>query len=120
MAKHQVAHVKMFNSVRIRLTLWYVAAMGLVLVILAAGTYVVFEKNFIRKADADAVELANSFLATVRAELRDADGDKPEEGIAAAMSEHRFRDVVFVVFDAKGNLRAVSESEREGETALNR
>jgi len=41
----------MLNSVRIRLTLWYTAAMTLVLVVLAATTYVVLRQNVVRRAE---------------------------------------------------------------------
>jgi two-component system, OmpR family, sensor kinase len=103
----------MFNSVRLRLTLWYTAAMTAVLVVLAATTYFVLRENVVRRADANAAELADSFLSTVNAEL--GDGSKPDsvdKGIQAAIQEHRFRDVVFVVFDPQGDLLGVSESDR--------
>jgi heavy metal sensor kinase len=103
----------MLNSVRIRLTLWYTAAMTLVLVVLAAATYFVLRQNVVRRADANATELADSFLSTVNAELGDASRpDSVDEGIAAAISEHRFRDVVFLVFDPQGNLLGASKSDR--------
>src|SRR5260221_13474495 len=90
----------MLNSVRIRLTLWYTAAMTVVLVVLAATTYFVLRQNVVRRADANATELADSFLATVNAELGEVSKpDNVDPGIAAAIAEHRFRDVVFVVFD---------------------
>src|SRR5882724_2426548 len=104
----------MLNSVRIRLTLWYTAAMTIVLVVLAGATYFVLRENVVRRADANAMELADSFLTTVNAELGDATKpDSVDEGIAAAISEHRFRDVVFVVFDPQGDLLGVSESYRQ-------
>ena len=100
----------MFNSVRIRLTLWYTAAMAVVLLVLAAATYLALQENVVRRADAQAIELANSFLSTVDAEMGDASKpDSMDDGIAAAISEHRFRDVVFAVFDPQGNLLGVSE-----------
>src|SRR6267154_542352 len=81
----------MLNSVRIRLTLWYTAAMTLVLVVLAAATYFVLRQNVVRRADANATELADSFLSTVSAELGDASRpDSVDEGIAAAISDRRF------------------------------
>ena len=100
----------MFNSVRIRLTLWYTAAMAVVLLVLAAVTYLALQDNVVRRADAQAIELANSFLSTVDAEMGDASKpDSMDDGIAAAISEHRFRDVVFAVFDPQGELLGVSE-----------
>jgi two-component system, OmpR family, sensor kinase len=102
----------MFNTVRIRLTLWYTAAMTLALVVLAATTYFVLRQNVVRRADAQATELADSFLSTVSAEMGDATNrDTVDDGIRTAISEHQFRDVVFLVFDRKGNLLGLSPSE---------
>lgn len=100
----------MFNSVRIRLTLWYTLSMTIVLVALAAGMYFVLRQNVIGRADANAIELADSFLSTVNAELSDATNPASvRDGIAAAISEHHFRDVSFVVYDANGSLLDASE-----------
>jgi heavy metal sensor kinase len=106
----------MMDSVRIRLTLWYTAAMALVLVVLAAVTYFVIRQNVVQRADAQASELADTFLSTVEAEIGDAPkADGPSDSVAAALSEHQFRDVVFIVFDGQGNLLGVSQSfGREG------
>jgi len=101
----------MFNSVRIRLTLWYTGAMTVVLLALVLTTYLVFRQNIIRRAHAQAAELADSFLSTVNAEMRDA--QSAEEGVEAAISEHRFADVVFAIFDRQGKLLAVSPSYRQ-------
>jgi two-component system, OmpR family, sensor kinase len=101
----------MLNSVRICLTLWYTAAMTIVLVVLAGATYFVLRQNVVRRADANATELADSFLATVNAELGDATKpDSVDDGIAAAISEHRFRDVLFVVFDPQGDFLGATDA----------
>jgi two-component system, OmpR family, sensor kinase len=106
----------MFSSVRIRLTLWYALSMAIVLVTLAAGIYFILRQNVIRRADANAIELADSFLSTVHAEMSDSTNPASvRDGIAAAISEHRFRDVSFVVYDANGNLLGVSEGNSESE-----
>jgi heavy metal sensor kinase len=100
-----------FSSVRIRLTLWYTAAMTLVLVALASVTYFVIRREVVKRADVQAAELADTFLSTVNAEMGDA--TKPnslDEGVAAAISEHRFRDVIFAVFDRQAELIGISDS----------
>jgi heavy metal sensor kinase len=100
----------MFSSVRIRLTLWYTAAMAVILIFLASVTYFVIRQNIRARGDAQAVELANTFLSTVNAEM--GESTKPDSldyGVAAAISEHRFRDVVFAVFDPQGSLIGMSE-----------
>jgi heavy metal sensor kinase len=99
----------MFSSVRIRLTVWYTAAMAAILILLASVTYFVIRQNVHARGDAQSVELADTFLSTVNAEV--GESTKPDSldyGIAAAISEHRFRDVVFAVFDPQGNLIGMS------------
>ena len=100
----------MFSSVRIRLTLWYTAAMASILILLASVTYFVIRQNVRARGDAQGVELADTFLSTVNAEM--GESTKPDNldyGVAAAISEHRFRDVVFAVFDPQGGLIGMSE-----------
>jgi heavy metal sensor kinase len=100
----------MFSSVRNRLTVWYTAAMAAILILLASVTYFIIRQNVGARADVQAVELAETFLSTVNAEMGDA--TKPnsiDEGVAAAISEHGFRDVVFAVFDTDGTLIGMSE-----------
>ena len=100
----------MFSSVRMRLTLWYTAAMAAILIVLASVTYFIIRQNVRSRGDAQAVELADTFLSTVNAEL--GESTKPDSldyGVAAAISEHRFRDVVFAVFDPSGSLIGMSE-----------
>ena len=101
----------MFNSVRIRLTAWYTAAMSLVLVALAIATYSIIKEDVVRRADAQAMELADTFLSTVNAEMGDASKpDSLDDGVAAAIAEHRFRDVIFAVFDPQGVLIGASDA----------
>lgn len=84
--------------------------MALVLVTLALVTYFVIKQNVIKRADAQAMELSDAFLSTVRAEMADAsEANNLREGVAAAISEHRFRDVIFAVFDERGQLVGVSD-----------
>ena len=106
--------VTMLSSVRIRLTLWYSGAMAVTLLVLASATYFVLRENLGKRVDAQCVELADTFLSTVNAEMGDA--TKPDslaDGVSAAISEHRFRDVTFAVFDPRGNLIGMSESAPE-------
>jgi heavy metal sensor kinase len=100
----------MFSSVRTYLTVWYTAAMAVILIFLASVTYFVLRQNVRARGDAQAVELADTFLSTVNAEM--GESTKPDSldyGVAAAISEHRFHDVVFAVFDPQGSLIGMSE-----------
>ena len=78
----------MFSSVRTYLTLWYTAAMAVILIFLASVTYFVLRQNVRARGDAQAVELADTFLSTVNAEM--GESTKPDSldyGVAAAISE---------------------------------
>ncbi len=102
----------MLSSVRVRLTLWYTAVLACALVALALATYFVLRRNSARLTDAASVEMAESFLTTVRAETRDAPGpDGLKEGVEKAISEHNFRDTVFVVVDSESNIVACSDNQ---------
>jgi heavy metal sensor kinase len=102
----------MFSSVRVRLTLWYTVVLACVLVVLATATYFVLRRNSVRMTDASMVEIADSFLTTVNAETQDATGpDGLKEAVREAIAEHKFRDTVFVVFDAEGRIIACSDSQ---------
>jgi heavy metal sensor kinase len=95
----------MFNSVRFRLTLYYTAAFTLVLLILAFGMYAILKRENIRRIDADISQLADSFLATVQAELADQAGpDSLKLSIDEAIAEHGYRDYLFIVHAADGKI----------------
>ena len=100
----------MLDSVRVRLTVWYTAVMACVLVVLAAAAYFVLRENSARRTDASMVEMAESFLSTVSAEIRDAPGSGGlKEGVAAAILEHRFSGTIFVVLNERGEIVGASE-----------
>jgi heavy metal sensor kinase len=102
----------MFSSVRIRLTLWYTAVLACALVALALATYFVLRRDSARVTDAALLEMADSFLTTVRAETQNAPGpDSLKEAVREAIAEHKFRDTIFVVLDAEGKIIAGSESQ---------
>jgi two-component system OmpR family sensor kinase len=95
----------MFSSVRVRLTFWYTAVLTCVLVAMAFATYFLLRQDSARRTDAAIVEVADSFLATVNAEARDATGpDGLKAAIEQAISEHKYRETVFVVLDQEGKI----------------
>src|SRR5271163_1965463 len=100
----------MFDSVRVRLTLWYSAVLALVLLALAGAMYLLLARNALRSTDSNLSELADAFLTTVDAEL---ESDTSVEGLVQAskeaIAEHRFRDDAFVVLDADGRIVITSE-----------
>lgn len=95
----------MLDSVRVRLTLWYSAVLGIVLVLLAAFTYLIYQRNITQRTEANLAELADAFATTFESELPNNTGqDAVKEAARESMLEHRFRDIVFVVLDSTRNV----------------
>jgi heavy metal sensor kinase len=102
----------MFNSVRVRLTLWYTAVLTCVLVAMAFATYFMLSQDSAHRTDTAIIEMADSFLTTVTAESRDATGpDGLKAAIEEAISEHKYRDTVFVVLNQEGKIVASSSNQ---------
>jgi two-component system OmpR family sensor kinase len=102
----------MFNSVRVRLTLWYTAVLTCVLLAMAFATFFLLQQDSARRTDTGIVELADSFLMTVNAEAGEAKGPEGlKTGIEQAISEHKYRDTVFVVLDDEGTIVASSSNQ---------
>jgi two-component system, OmpR family, sensor kinase len=100
----------MLDSVRVRLTLWYTAVLAVVLVALSLITYFIFWQSTVQRTDANLAELSNAFLTTLDAEIKDQNGpDVFKLAGQVAITEHRFRDHVFAIFDEQGNLVVSSQ-----------
>src|SRR5258707_6005206 len=100
----------MLDSVRVRLTLWYTAVLAVVLVALSLITYFIFWQSTVQRTDANLAELSNAFLTTLDAEIKDQRGpDAFKLAGQVAITEHLFRDHVFAIFDAQGNLAVSSQ-----------
>jgi two-component system, OmpR family, sensor kinase len=95
----------MFRSVRFRLTFYYTAAFALVLLVLALSMYAILKQENVKRIDAEISQLADSFLTTVHAELKDQpEPDAVKLATDEAITEHSFRDYIFAVFGSDGTL----------------
>jgi two-component system, OmpR family, sensor kinase len=92
----------MFDSVRVRLTLWYSLVLAVVLVFLAVVTYLLYRHNISRRADSDLAQLTEAFVTTFNAEL--AHGATVKNAARESIAEHRFRGTFFVLMDGSGEL----------------
>ena len=104
----------MFESVRVRLTLWYTGVLALVLVCLFAGTYVLVERATARRTDVSLAEISEGFVTTLQSEFIDQFKDRPgpdalRAAAQEAVDEFRLRDHRFAVLDAAGNLLAENQ-----------
>lgn len=95
----------MLDSIRTRLTLWYTGVLALVIVVLCGVAYFIFWRSAVRRTDLNLVELSNSFLVTLRAELEDQIGaDGFQTAAQEAIDEHHFRDTLYVIADETGRV----------------
>jgi heavy metal sensor kinase len=109
----------MFNSVRVRLTVWYTAILACVLILLALSTYFVLRENYTRRMDASAEEIADSFVETFAAEVKEEAGPEAmPHALAAAVEEHRLGDMIIAVLDSNGQVAASSEQGQSPESPL--
>jgi two-component system OmpR family sensor kinase len=106
----------MLNSVRSRLTLWYAAVLTCTLLLLSLVIYWIVKRSVMARTDAGLVELSDSFLATLEAELNDA---PVSEGVVPAaqqsMLEHQYPGHAFAVLTSTSQL-LVSSSDLAGST----
>jgi heavy metal sensor kinase len=100
----------MLDSVRVRLTLWYTAVLTLVLIVLSLITYFIFWRSTLQRTDVNLSELSEAFLTTLDAEVKDQSGpDSLKLAGQVAITEHRFRDHVFAIFDESGRIVVSSQ-----------
>jgi two-component system, OmpR family, sensor kinase len=100
----------MFRSVRARLTFWYAGVLTCTLLLLSLVIYFIVKRGVSERTDAGLIELADSFLATLDAELSDA---TPALDVAAAarqsMLEHQYPGHSFAVLAPSGQILVTSD-----------
>ena len=97
----------MFNSIRTKLTLWYVGVLALVVIAFAAMTYFVLVNALNKDTDERLVEMAQNFGVALMAEQEDEkSGAASERAIAEAVNEMRFRDYQFLISTHEGRVFA--------------
>jgi len=99
----------MFSSVRSRLTIWYAAVLTCTLLLLSLGIYLIVKESVLARMDAGLVELSDSFLATLEAELNAAPAAESITSAARqSMLEHQYPGHSFAVLSNAGVLLANS------------
>jgi two-component system OmpR family sensor kinase len=94
----------MFESVRTRLTLWYIGVLALVLVVFSVGVYVLLARHLYAELDYD---LKNTVDGTSVSLVREfAEGETEAKAASDALAEHIGPRQAAAVFDSKGSLIA--------------
>jgi two-component system, OmpR family, sensor kinase len=91
----------MFDSIRIRLTIWYLMVLAFVMIAFAALAYVSILRVLARETDNNLVEMAENFTAEVRSPLRSG-APTSEAKLSEEVEDFNFRDYKFVVYDDAG------------------
>jgi two-component system OmpR family sensor kinase len=99
----------MFDSIRVRLTLWYTGFLALILIGFSFGTYFVLARITLRRTDAALTELGGAFRGAIQQELADhKDPNALRSAASETLQEFRLRDHLFAVFDSNQILLAAS------------
>ncbi len=94
----------MFDSVRVRLTLWHVGILALLLITLSAGLYAVLRQNFYDRADATLKAVASATVSILNKELSESGLD--ELAARTAVKTLNFPEQTLAIFDTSGDLLA--------------
>jgi len=92
-----------FNSMRIKLTLWYTGVLALILVVFAVSLYLYLARATHQRTDDALLDTANSFAASFNSELHDESHSGTDAAKEAAQG-FRFRDQQIIVYDQERRL----------------
>jgi two-component system, OmpR family, sensor kinase len=92
------------DSVRTRLTLWYVGVLALVLLAFSVGVYVLLAHSLHQRLDAGLRATAEAVTAMIERER--AEGESESEAAVSAVEELHYPHQGMAVCDARGNLLA--------------
>ncbi len=107
----------MLDSIRIRLTIWYLTVLALVMIAFAGLAYISILRVLTRETDKNLEEMAENFAAEVQSHQHDA-GLSVEKKFSDEIGEFHFRDYHFVVYDGAGQQLASSVENGEIQSAL--
>ncbi len=97
----------MFNSIRTKLTFWYVGVLAAVVIAFSASAYLILVNALDRDLDNGLMEMARNFDAALTAELEDEKiASANERAFSETVNEMHFRDYQFVIVGAEGRVVA--------------
>jgi heavy metal sensor kinase len=92
----------MFDSVRTRLTFWYVGVLALTLIVFSAGVYLLLDRDLGRRLDESLRASSESIAASLDRER--AEGESVKEAAHSTVEELHLLNQAMAIFDDKGNL----------------
>jgi two-component system OmpR family sensor kinase len=93
-----------FDSVRVRLTLWHVGVLALLLVSFSTGLYVLLRQNFYERADGILKSVCTATVSILGKELSESGLD--ELAARDAVKTLNFSEHTLAIFDSQGGLLA--------------
>ncbi|MEP6568637.1 MAG: ATP-binding protein [Acidobacteriota bacterium] len=90
-----------FNSMRVKLTLWYTGALAMILIIFALLLYFYLARATHQRTDDALLDTANSFTSSFNSELSD-ESHSGLDALKEAAQGFRFRDQQVIVYDRAG------------------
>jgi two-component system, OmpR family, sensor kinase len=94
----------MLDSVRVRLTFWYVGILALLLVTFGAGVYAVLWRNFMERADGVLRSVSSAVVSILEKELSESGLD--ELAARETVEALNFPEYTIEIFDSSGELLA--------------
>ncbi len=95
----------MFRSIRVKLTLWYIAAFSLVFAAFAFAAYSLFVRVLQDEARTNISELSNNFVTAAKQARRSAaHNTSPDGAVIQTLDDFQFRDYHFAVYTEGGAL----------------
>src|SRR5215831_16188751 len=94
----------MFDSVRVRLTFWYMGILALLLVTFSTGVYAVLWRNFMERADSVLRSVSSSITSILEKELSESGLD--ELAARETVKALNFREYTIEILDSSGELLA--------------
>ena len=92
----------MLDSVRTRLTLWYVGVLALVLIVFSAGVYLLLARNLYRRMDESLRSSSESIAISLVRER--AEGETVAEAAHSTVEELRLLNQAMAIFNFEGRL----------------
>lgn len=97
----------MFNSIRTKLTLWYVGVLAVVIMAFSALTYFILVNALNKNTDEQLIEMSRNFSAALIAEQEgETNGPISDKAIAETVGEMHFRDYQFLISTHDGRVIA--------------